>query len=96
MECVAGIGVGLGFQSLIIAIQSSMEHGDVVATTALMGFVRSLSTAISVMIGGVIFQSEMQAQYTQMLSILPMDIAREFSGDSAAANIKLIETLPPM
>jgi hypothetical protein len=45
-------------------------------------------------IGGVIFQSEMQAQYKEMLSILPMEVAQEFSGDSAAANIKLIETLP--
>jgi hypothetical protein len=36
----------------------------------------------------------MQAQYKEMLSILPMEVAQEFSGDSAAANIKLIETLP--
>lgn len=90
------MGIGLVFQPLIIAIQSSVEHSDVAAATALMGFVRNLSTAISVVIGGVIFQSEMQAKYKDMLSILPMDIAREFSGDSAAANVKLIGTLTPM
>lgn len=75
LEIVAGLGVGLGFQPLVIALQSSVEHSDVAAATALMGFVCSLSTAISVVIGGVIFQSEMQARYKQMLSILPMDIA---------------------
>jgi hypothetical protein len=37
IESVAGIGVGLGFKALIIAIQSSVEHGDVAAATALMG-----------------------------------------------------------
>jgi hypothetical protein len=96
LEIVAGLGVGLGFQPLMIAIQSSVEYNDVAAATALIGFVRSLSTAISVVIGGVIFQSEMQAHYKQMLSILPMDVAQNFSGGAAPANVKLIETLTPM
>jgi hypothetical protein len=99
LEIVAGLGVGLGFQPLIIALQSSVEHDDedhVAAATAPMGFVCGLSTAISVIIGGVILQSEMQAHYKQMLSILPMDISQKFSGNSAAANVKLIETLRTM
>ncbi|KAE9369963.1 MFS general substrate transporter [Stipitochalara longipes BDJ] len=96
LEIVAGIGVGLGFQPLIIALQSSVEQSDMAAATALMGFSRSLSTAISVVIGGVIFQSEMQAQYEKMLSVLPLDIAQKFSGDSAAANVKFIYTLEPV
>ena len=96
LEIVAGIGVGLGFQPLIIALQSSVEQSDMAAATAMMGFARSLSTAISVVIGGVIFQTEMQAQYGKMLSVLPLDIAQKFSGDTATANIKFIETLKPM
>jgi len=96
LEIIARLGVGLGVQPLMIALQSSVEHDDVAAATALMGFVRSLSTAISVVISGVIFQNEMQAHYKQMLLIFPMDIAQKFSGDSAAANVKLIEILEPM
>ncbi|KAN0102287.1 MFS general substrate transporter [Hyaloscypha variabilis] len=96
LEIVTGIGVGLVFQPLIIALQSSVEQEDMAAATGLMGFARSLATAISVVIGGVIFQSEMQAQYKEMLSFLPLDVAQKFSGDSAAANIKFIDTLEPM
>jgi hypothetical protein len=96
LEIVAGIGVGLVFQPLIIALQSSVEQDDMAAATGLMGFSRSLATAISVVIGGVIFQGEMQAQYKEMLSLLPLQVAQKFSGESAAANIKFIDTLEPM
>lgn len=93
LEIVAGIGVGLVFQPPLIALQSLVEPDDVAAATALMGFVRSLSTAISIVVGGAIFQSQMQTHYKKLLTILPLDIAQKFSGNSAAANVKLIETL---
>jgi hypothetical protein len=34
LEIVAWLGVGLGFQPLMIAVQSSVEHDDVAAATA--------------------------------------------------------------
>ena len=95
LEIITGIGVGLGYQPLIIALQSSVEQSDMAAATAMMGFARSLSTAISVVIGGVIFQSEMQAQFQEMLLVLSLEVAQKFSGDSAAANVKFIDSLEP-
>ena len=96
LQIIAGLGVGLVFQPPIIALQSLVEHDDVAAATALLGFVRSLSTAISVVVGGVVFQNQMQAHSTELLMILPEDIAQKFSGSTAAANVKLIGTLVGM
>jgi hypothetical protein len=92
-QIIAGFGVGLVFQPPLIAIQSLVAHEDVATATALLGFVRSLSTAVSVVIGGVIFQNQMQGHYKALLLILPDDVAQKFSGQAAAANVKLIGTL---
>lgn len=92
-QIVAGVGVGLVFQPPLIAIQSLVAQEDVAAATALLGFFRSFSTAVSVVIGGVIFQNQMQAHYKELLLVLPGDIARNFSGHAAAANVKTIATL---
>jgi hypothetical protein len=56
--------------SLILALQSIVEHSDMAAGTALVGFVRSLFTTISAVIGGSIFQSEIQLHYKQMVSVV--------------------------
>ncbi|RDW79839.1 hypothetical protein BP6252_04477 [Coleophoma cylindrospora] len=92
-QIVAGVGVGLVFQPPLIALQSLVAQEDVAAATALFGFSRSFSTAVSAVIGGVIFQNQMQAHYNELLFILPGDVARNFSGQAAAANVKLIATL---
>jgi hypothetical protein len=96
VEIIAGVGVGLVFQPLQISLQSSVDHGDVAAATALMGFIRSLSTAISIVIGGVIFQNRMDAQSKHTRSVLPPELAGNFSGDSAAANVNMITALSPL
>jgi len=92
-QIVAGVGVGVVFQPPLIAIQSLVAHEDVAAATAPFGFVRSLSTAVSIVIGGVVFRNQMQAYYKELLLILPGDVAQIFSGHMAAANVKLIATL---
>jgi len=92
-QIVAGVGVGLVFQPPLIALQSLVAQEDVAVATALLGFSRSFSTAVSAVIGGVVFQNQMQAHYKELVSILPVDVARNFSGHAAAANVKLIATL---
>lgn len=92
-QIVAGIGIGLVFQAPMIAIQSLVANEDVATATALLGFVRSFSTAVSVVIGGVVFQNQMQEHYEELRLLLPADIVQKFSGDAATANVKLIATL---
>ena len=59
-----------------------------------MGFVRSIATAVSVVIGGVIFQNEMKAINSQIIDQLGSQIASRFNGSQASAIIELIGTLP--
>jgi hypothetical protein len=55
VEIVAGLGVGLVFQPLLTALKFLVKSDDIATATALFGFIRSLSTSVSVVIGGVIF-----------------------------------------
>ena len=54
-EVIAGIGIGMNIEAPIIAAQAATTVRDTAAVTSTMGFVRSIATAISVVIGGVIF-----------------------------------------
>ena len=92
-EVIAGLGVGLVFQPPLIALQSAVSNDDVAVATALFGFVRSLSTSVSTVIGDVVFQNEMQSHQEALRVTLPDNIAELFSGDAAAANVNVIQTL---
>jgi hypothetical protein len=94
-QIVAGIGVGPLFQAPLIALQSRIAPRDIAVATATFGFTRNLSTAISVVIGGVVFQNEMQKKTPSLIASLGPDLAGRISGSSAGANVMLIEQLPP-
>jgi len=96
MEIVASLGVGLVFQPPLIALQSLVKSDDIATATALFGLIRSLSTSVSIVIGGVIFQNKMQAHYNQFRSFLPASTAQKFSSDIAAANIYAIRAISPV
>jgi hypothetical protein len=93
MAIATGLGVGLAPQPPLIALQSLAKSDDIATATALFKYIRSLSTSVLIVIGGVIFQNEMQAHYNQFQSFLPASIAQTFSGDMAAANINAIRAL---
>jgi hypothetical protein len=50
MEICAGLGVGLVFQPPLIALQFLVKSDDIATATALFGFIRSLSTSVSIVI----------------------------------------------
>ncbi|KAI2468705.1 MFS general substrate transporter [Annulohypoxylon bovei var. microspora] len=93
-QIIAGIGVGPNFQSPLIALQTSVEPRDIAAVTSTFGFVRQLSTSISVVIGGVVFQNGMQRQYPTLLAQLGPELAGQLSGGSAGGNVGLVASLP--
>ncbi|KAI0895602.1 MFS general substrate transporter [Annulohypoxylon nitens] len=93
-QIIAGIGVGPNFQSPLIALQTSVEPRDIAAVTSTFGFVRQLSTSISVVIGGVVFQNGMQRQYPTLLAQLGPELAAQLSGGSAGGNVALVASLP--
>lgn len=94
-QMIAGIGVGPNFQSPLIALQTMVKPGDIAAATATFGFLRNLSTSISVVIGGVVFQNEMEKQRGSLVLSLGSELADKLSGGSAGASVDLVAQLPP-
>ncbi|KAI1381951.1 major facilitator superfamily domain-containing protein [Hypoxylon crocopeplum] len=94
-EIIAGVGVGLNIEAPILAAQAATTVRDTAAVIATMSFLRSLGTAISIVVSGVIFQNEMTAANPALVDQLGPELARQFNGDQASANVELIGTLQP-
>ncbi|KAH6995062.1 major facilitator superfamily domain-containing protein [Ilyonectria destructans] len=94
-QVVSGIGVGMNFEGPLLAVQTVVPTQDVAAATTAMSFVRTLSTAISVVIGGVLFQNEIKGKKQMLVDGLGHEMASLFSGASASAHVDIIKTLPP-
>lgn len=93
-QIVAGLGVGPNFQAPLIALQSKIPPKDIAVATATFGFIRNLSTSISVVIGGVIFQNEMQKRSASLEASLGPQLAGILSGGSAGASVGIVTQLP--
>ena len=90
-QLVAGAGSGLMFEPPLIAIQAHVSQDDTATATSTFGFVRNLGMAISVVVGGVLFQNGMQLQAPHLLAAgLSATLIEEFSGAEAAANVMVI------
>ncbi|KAI0474119.1 major facilitator superfamily domain-containing protein [Xylariaceae sp. FL0804] len=92
-QIIAGIGVGPNFQSPLVALQSGLEPRQAGQATATFQFIRQLATAISIVIGGVVFQNGMQSQYPHLLAELGPEIANQLSGASAGGSVELAASL---
>ena len=93
-ELIAALGLGMAFQAPLIAYQSVTGSANIVAATALFGFVRSISTTISVVIGGVVFQNRMWTHSKELSSVLGVQTAQNFSASTAATNVLEVRNLP--
>ncbi|KAF8853988.1 MFS general substrate transporter [Acephala macrosclerotiorum] len=94
-QIIAGIGVGPNFQAPLLALQSKVAPKDIATATATFGFTRNISTAISVVIGSVVFQNEMQKHYASLVSSLGPALANQLKGGSAGASVGIVSALPP-
>ena len=93
-QIVAGIGVGPNFQAPLISLQTMVAPRDIASATATFGFARQLATAISVVVGAVVFQNRMQQQHPALVDRLGPDTADLLSGHNAAASVGLVAALP--
>lgn len=93
IEIVVAMGVGAVFQAPLVAYQANVEPADIAVATALFGFVRSLSTSISVVVGGVVFQNSIREHSSQLSSMLG-DVAQNFTASNAASNVLTVQLLP--
>lgn len=95
IEVVAAIGIGAVFQAPLIAYQAAVDTADMAIATALFGFVRSLSTSISVVVGSVVFQNTIRDHSSQLRAVLgSASLAANFSAANATSSVLLVQTLP--
>ena len=93
-QILAGVGLGLLFEAPLIAIQAGVSQADTATATSTLMFTRNLSTALSVVICGVIFQNSMDVRTATLSSpplSLPANITDLLTGGRAGANVMLIE-----
>ena len=93
-QIIAGIGVGPNFQAPLIALQTLVPPRDIATATATLGFVRNLSTAMSVVIGGVIFQNGMRKRRSTLIAATNPQIGQLLGGGGAGAAATIVKSLP--
>ncbi|ROW05830.1 hypothetical protein VMCG_05190 [Cytospora schulzeri] len=93
-QLIAGIGTGMNFEGPLLSLQAAIEVKDIATATTTFGFMRTISTAISVVVGGVMFQNEMRRRSAQLVAVLGPELAGQVSGGEAAANSEFINSLP--
>jgi EmrB/QacA subfamily drug resistance transporter len=94
-QILVGAGVGMNFEGPLLALQASNDVQDVATATATVGFVRMLASAISAVVGGVVFQNQMVKEAADLTLTLGSEVANRVAGGEASANVEAIRTLPP-
>lgn len=92
-QVIAGFGSGLNIQSPLIALQSHTKRHDVAIATSTYGFIRTLATGISIVIGGTIAQSELLKKRITLQRSLSPDLAARILDAGFGTNIPLIQRL---
>lgn len=87
-QIIGAFGPALLFQAPMVAIQNTVSQVDTASATASLGFVRSISMALSVVVGGVVFQNSMDARHSFLAAAgLSDSVLEALSGSQAAANV---------
>ncbi|EME81664.1 uncharacterized protein MYCFIDRAFT_188654 [Pseudocercospora fijiensis CIRAD86] len=96
-EILGGIGSGCLFEAPLVVVQSTTSPENTAAATATIGFIRNVATAMSVVLGGVVFQNGMvaRAKYLERAG-LNSTLVAAFADDKAAANVRLISSIPDL
>lgn len=90
-QIIGGIGTGPNFQAPLIALQTLVHPRDIATATSCFGFTRNLATSISVVIGNVIYQNQLQKKSPS----LPPAARNVFQNGEGSANVYAIKSLPP-
>lgn len=77
-QIISGIGIGPLFQAPIIAVFSLTKPADIASAAGTVFFARDIAQAMSVVIGGVIFQNRMQVSNSLGLFLPFLDRSETF------------------
>lgn len=91
MNLVAGLGTGILFPSMAIAVQASATSANQAYAASMFSFLRAFGQTLGVAVGGVIFQNQMKKK----LLAFPLlaDKAVEYSRD-ASGLVQIIKAMP--
>ncbi|KAI2786345.1 Efflux pump dotC [Penicillium oxalicum] len=92
-QLIAGVGVGPNFQAPLVAFQANIRPADMATATATFGFVRQLSTSMSVVLGTVIYQNVISGQSDKIVAAIGPERAAAISASFAGASKELIQSL---
>lgn len=77
-QAITGIGAGPLFLSPMLALQNHLRKADVAAGTSAFTFLRSISSSISVIVGGVVLQKGLHtSSLTDINSVQGSDIVQK-------------------
>jgi len=93
-QIIAGVGVGPNFQGPLIALQSNIDPRDIGSATSTFSFVRYIGLGIGVVLGGVVFQNEMEKQKPTLIAKLGPELGNKLSGFGAGASSQIVDRLP--
>ncbi|KAF4540318.1 MFS transporter [Lasiodiplodia theobromae] len=91
IQILAGAGIGLCFQPPMTAVQARVKQRDVATATGTLGFVKNIATALSIVVGGVVFQNGVAMQRGKLVAAgMEEAVAEMLAGPEAAANVEMI------
>lgn len=93
-QIISGFGCGLLFFPPLLALQSNIPTKDTATATATFGFVRNVAMALSVVLGGVVFQNSMVLKRGLLEDAgLSSALQEDFTGAEAAANALAVKDI---
>ncbi|CRG88229.1 putative MFS-type transporter C16A3,17c [Talaromyces islandicus] len=93
-QILAGAGTGPNFQSPLVAIQANIHPSDMATATAAFGFVRQLSAATAIVLGGVIYQNVFKQQLPKLAGIVDAQTLDQLANSFSGGDKSLIQSLP--
>lgn len=94
-QIITGIGAGALFAPPLLALQAGVKNqGDIAMATSMFGFVRNMSAATSIVVGGTVFQNRMTVLVRDLATNgLNSAIAETFDSVEAAAAVETIRDI---
>jgi MFS family permease len=94
-QCIGALGSGLLIQPPMIAIQANVSQPHETATaTSTLTFMRGLAQAVSIVVGGVVFQGSMDARQSDLRQAgLSQELVAAFSGAEAQVTVARLRAI---
>lgn len=94
IEVIAGLGAGCLFEPPMIALHAFVSQERTASATSTFCFIRGIGQALSLVLGGVVFQNGMDSQIPKLVTQgIPSSITDLFTGGQAVANVMVVSTI---